>query len=127
MESEFLELVRKRDIFVRERDVKEIVEGGENRFTHRLPDRPKNGNLVLNRGMVTNSKLVKWFQDAIENFQITRTDVTVVLLNENSEPLSSWVFEGAWPVSWEVTGMNALEGSIMVEKLELAYQRFRRL
>ena len=41
-----------------EYDVEEFKEGGENRFTHKLPVRTKYADLVLKRGMLTGSAAV---------------------------------------------------------------------
>ena len=45
-------------------DAEEYKEGGENRFTHKLPVRTKYSDLVLKRGMLTGSEVVTWFLDA---------------------------------------------------------------
>src|SRR4051812_9918058 len=51
-----------------ERPVVEVKEGGENRYSHRLPDRAKYGNLVLKRGLlVWSSGLADWCRDIIES------------------------------------------------------------
>ena len=47
----------------------EVVEGGENRFSHRLPTRAKYSNLTLKRGLLTESGLIDWCRNAIENFE----------------------------------------------------------
>ncbi len=106
--------------------VEELNEGGENRFSHRLPTRAKYGNLVLKRGMLKDSKLIEWFRNAVENFEFKPADVLVTLLNEEHEPLAGWSFVKAWPVKWVVSDFKAQEGSIVVETLELAYNYFRR-
>ena len=49
--------------------VEELVVGGENMFTYRLPTRAKYANLVLKRGMILNSNLIDWFKNAIEVFE----------------------------------------------------------
>ena len=72
--------------------VEEIKSGGENRFSHRLPTRAKYSNLVLKRGMLTDSGLISWFKDAVENFRFTPATVIVKLLNTDHEPLESWSF-----------------------------------
>ena len=41
-----------------EYDTEEYKEGGENRFTHKLPVRTKYSDLVLKRGMLTGSDVV---------------------------------------------------------------------
>lgn len=101
-------------------------EGGENRFIHRLPKTPTYENLVLKRGLLLDSGLISWFKNAIENFRFNPTTVQVVLLNENHEPLQSWTFVSAWPTKWNVDGMDAEKGGLMVETIELSYQYFFR-
>src|SRR5215217_6630242 len=43
-----------------EYDSETFKEGGENRFEHKLPVRTKYPDLSLKRGMLTDSKLIKW-------------------------------------------------------------------
>ena len=108
--------------------IEEVVEGGENRFPHRLPTRAKYSNLILKRGLLTDSRLIDWCSDAIENFDFEPTTVNVTLLNENHEPVSeSYSFVRAWPVKWAVSDFKAQENSIVVETLELAYNYFSRI
>jgi len=112
---------------IRELGVEEYIEGGENRFVHRLPIRAKYGNLVLKRGVLKDSALIDWFKNAIEDFEFEPVDVTVTLLNEEHEPLMGWSFVKAWPVKWAVSDFKAQENAISVESIELAYQYFRRV
>jgi len=108
--------------------VEEVVEGGENRFSHRLPTRAKYSNLILKRGLLNDSRLIAWCIDAIENFIFEPTTVNVTLLNENHEPVAeSFSFVRAWPVKWAVSDFKAQENSIVVETLELAYNYFSRI
>ncbi len=104
--------------------VETLAEGGENRFEHRLPNRGKFPNLVLKRGMLSDSGVIDWVKNAIENFQFKPTDVLVTLLNENHEPLGAWSFARAWPVKWAVSDLKATDNSLVVETLELAYSHF---
>lgn len=108
--------------------VEEVVEGGENRFSHRLPTRAKYSNLILKRGLLNDSRLIAWCTDGIENFVFEPTTVNVTLLNENHEPVAeSFSFVRAWPVKWAVSDFKAQENSIVVETLELAYNYFSRI
>ncbi len=102
-------------------------EGGENRFVHRLPDRVTYDKLVLKRGMLTGSKLIGWFKDAVESFKFNPKDITVTLLNADHEPLEAWSFVSAYPVKWSVSTFNAMQNEIVVETIELAFQYFTRL
>jgi len=107
-----------------ELETEQIAEGGENRFKHRLPVRTKFTNIILKRGLKVNSDLIKWCRDAVLDFNITPTDMTIILLNEEHEPLQTWNVVHAWPVKWEVTDLNAEESKITVESIELAYNYF---
>lgn len=107
-----------------ELETEQIAEGGENRFKHRLPVRTKFTNIVLKRGMKVNSDLMQWCRDAVLDFNIVPTDMTIILLNEEHEPLQTWNVVHVWPVKWEVTDLNAEESKIAVESIELAYNYF---
>ena len=102
-------------------------EGGENRFTHRLPKRATFENLVLKRGMLIGSELIDWFRNALENFTFAPKNITVTLLNENHEPLQAWQFVNAWPTKWNIEGFDAEKGAIVAETIEFSYQYFRRI
>jgi phage tail-like protein len=104
----------------------ELSVGGENRFVYRLPTKAKYGNLVLKRGMLKDSGLIKWFKDAIEDFEFRPADVNVHLLDENHQISLSWKFIQAYPVKWLVSDLKAQESSLLVETIELAYQYFRK-
>jgi len=107
--------------------VEQVVEGGENRFEHRLPSRGKFDNLVLKRGMLTDSQLIDWITKAIENFEFSPREVLVTLLNEEHQPLSAWSFDRAWPVKWSISNFKATENAVVIETLELAYSRFSKV
>jgi len=105
----------------------EYEEGGENRFSHRLPSRAKYGNLVLKRGLFTDSLLILWCKNAIENFEFVPTTVNVTLLNENHEPVGdTYSFVNVYPIKWSVSDFKAQDNSIVIETLELVYSYFKR-
>jgi len=100
-------------------------EGGENRFVQKLPVRGRYPDLVLKRGMLTDSKVTQWCKAAIQNLDIEPITVWVTLMNENHEPLQTYTFVNAWPKKWNASDLNAEASEIVVESLELAYQYFR--
>lgn len=103
-----------------------IKEGGENRFIHRLPERPTHQNLILKRGMVKGSPLITWIKNAIEQFTFSPKTVIVKLLDETGAPLVSWTFDNAYPVAAKISDFKAQENSIVIETFELAYNYFTR-
>lgn len=104
-----------------------VTEGGENRFTHRLPTRTDYGTLTLKRGMLLDSRLRRWFEKAIEQLDIEPVEVRVFLLDPGSAPLATWNFIRAYPIKWDVSGFNAQDGSLVIETIELAFQYSRRV
>lgn len=106
-------------------ETEEIAEGGENRFKHKLPVRTKFPNLVLKRGLLTDSSLIKWCRDAVEDFNISPTDITISLLNEEHEPLMTWNVVHAYPLKWAMADFNAEESKMAIETIELAYNYFK--
>jgi len=111
----------------RELGVEQVVEGGENRFEHRLPARGTFGNLVLKRGMLNDSAVIDWIENAIENFDFKPSDVLVSLLDEKHNPIAAWSFIAAWPVKWSLGAFDANKNEVVVETLELAYRYFTKV
>lgn len=100
------------------------VEGGENRFTQKLPVRARYGDLVLKRGLLTDSAIYAWCKAAIQELDITPITIWVTLLNESHDPLQTYTFTNAWPKKWSISDFNAESSELVVESLELAYQYF---
>ena|ERR1700733_8949009 len=103
-----------------------VKEGGENRFTHVLPVRRKFGPLVLKRGLLgpDDSLLTEAFKDAFENDIFTPFKlVTIHLLDETHQSMMHWEVNNAWPLSWKIADLNAMEGAVLIETLELNYNR----
>jgi len=108
-------------------DTETVREGGENRFEHVIPVRRKYGPLVLKRGLLkpADSALTRWLQDAFEHEIINPlAAVTIKLLNEDhTSSLIYWTISNVWPRSWKLGELNAEQGNIMIETLELNYNR----
>jgi phage tail-like protein len=100
-------------------------EGGENRFSHKLPVRGRYPDLVLKRGLLVDSGLRSWVLDAVRNLVILPVTVWVTLLDEMHMPLQTYTVVGAWPKKWVVSDFSAETSEIVIETLELAYQYFR--
>lgn len=113
-----------------EQTFEEVVEGGENRFVHRLPKQTKYGNLVLKRGLINaSSELAMWFGsvfDAGLAVPIEPKNLEVQLLNEDGAPVFVWAIYGAYPAKWDLAPMKSTENDILIETLELAFTFFER-
>lgn len=111
-------------------EVETVVEGGENRFTHRLPKPVRHPNLVLKRGVAASGGgLGKWCADVIEkdfSQPIKPRDVLVSLCDAEGDPIRSWSVGGAYPVKWSVGGFDAMRNEIAIETIELVYRTLKR-
>jgi phage tail-like protein len=107
-----------------ELETEQVAEGGENRFKHKLPVSTRYPNLVLKRGIKVDSALTKWCREALEDFDIKPTNITISLLNENHEPLMTWNVVHAYPLKWSVSEFNAEKSQLAIESIELAYNYF---
>ena len=103
----------------------QVKEGGENRFTHVIPVRRKFGPLILKRGLVgPSSPLTQYLQYVFANDAFDPLDVvTVQLLDETHQTLLSWSVNNVWPLSWKLSDLNAMQGEVMIETLELNYNQ----
>lgn len=107
-----------------EYDYENFKEGGENRFEHKLPVRTKYADLVLKRGMVVDSEVISWFNNAFRDREFVPTDINVILMNEKGEPLRTWKVAHAIPKKWVVSDLNSTENAIVVETMEITYRYF---
>lgn len=107
-------------------DTEQVKEGGENRFEHVIPLRTKCSPLVLKRGLLkpSDSAMTCWLQKAFNDEEVeTIETVTIKLLNEEHKPLMLWTINNVWPRSWKMGELNAEQGAVLIETLELNYNR----
>lgn len=111
-------------------DTETIKEGGENRFEHVVPGRRKYGPLVLKRGLLgpNTSGVSAWLKRTFDNEQPDETfevlpSVTINLLGEDHQALLYWTVNNVWPRSLKIGELNAERGEVLIETLELNYNR----
>lgn len=104
-----------------------VVEGGQNLYSHRLPERISYGNLVLERGLVVGSPLNVELNVAMSLFKFAPSNVIVTLLGADEMPLSAWLFIKAYPVRWSTSDLDAKDETVVIDTLELAYTRMQAL
>jgi phage tail-like protein len=111
-------------------DVEELVEGGQNQFTHKLPGRMKWPNLVLKRGITNSDNLFEWFQKSSgDGFagagnKIHRRRGAVTLMDAASKQVRVWEFTEAYPVKWSGPKLAASSRDLAVEELEVSHCGF---
>ena len=105
----------------------DVREGGQNLFTHRLPDRVNYGNLVLTRGLIVGSPLNIEFNAAMSLLKFSPSNVVVTLLDTHGFPTlgASWLFLKAYPVKWATSDLSGSNNDVVIDTMELAYTRFQ--
>ena len=102
-----------------------IAEGGQNLYTQKVPEGVEFGNLVLERGMIVGSPLIIEFNVAMSLFKFSPSNVLIALLSEDKLPVSAWMFMNAYPVNWTTSDLDADQKTLVIDTLELAYQRMQ--
>lgn len=100
----------------------EVREGGQNEFVHRLPGRIEYGNLTLKRGYVRGVDFFRWCRTVFNRSTIERKQVTVALVDQQGKEVTSWTFLDAYPTKWTGPSLQAGEGQIAFESIELAHR-----
>jgi len=103
-------------------DIKEYAEGGRNEFLHQLPGPRKYPKLVLSRGLTDSDVLWKWYDDTSLGI-IVRRNVTIILRDEQTNPVMSWDVLGALPVKWVGPTFHASTASdVAIESIEMVHK-----
>lgn len=106
-------------------ETQEVTEGGQNLIARRLPTRVTHDNLVLSRGRVVGSLLNAQFNAAMDQLRFVPSNVLVMLLNAEDVPVSAWLCQGTYPVKWSVSDLDATQNAVLIDTMELAYNRLR--
>ena len=103
-------------------EVKTIREGGNNGRQIRLTGAAAYGQLTLKRGMTANFDLWDWFSAVVTNPRL-RADAEVVLFAADGRTRrASFILSRCVPVKLKAPALNARDGMVAVEELQLAYE-----
>jgi phage tail-like protein len=104
-------------------EVKTIREGGANDRQVRLAGPATIGQLTLKRGMTDESlDLWLWMNDSLADPSL-RADAEVVLLAPDGRERVRFVLSRCLPVKVKAPPLNAKDGAIAIEELQIAYER----
>jgi phage tail-like protein len=105
---------------------KTIREGGRNTGPVHMLGPVGYGNLTLKRGMTPNFDLWRWFERVNTPGQFgLRGSAQVLLLasTAGTETVNArWVLSGCLPIKLKAPTLNAKEGQVAVEELQIAYE-----
>ena len=108
--------------------VKTIREGGNNTQPIHLVGPVSYGKLMLKRGMTETFDLWDWFdrvqRDTDTHLRAT-CQVDVLGADGGDDPVFSFALGGCIPVKIKAPGLNAKDGALAIEEMEIAYESLR--
>ena len=106
-------------------EIKTIREGGNNARQIRLPGPTSYGQLTLKRGMTANFDLWDWFT-AVAADPSLRVDAQVILFAADGRTRrASFVLSRCVPIKLKAPALNAKDGLVAIEEMQLAYESLR--
>jgi phage tail-like protein len=103
-------------------EVKTIREGGNNGRQIRLTGPTSYGQLTLKRGMTESFDLWNWFNKTVADPTVRADAVVVLFAADGSTERARFVLSRCVPVKLKAPALNAREGVVAIEELQLAYE-----
>ena len=103
-------------------EVKTIREGGSNDRQIRLNGMVAYGQLTLKRGMTESFDLWNWFHDTVNDPRLRAGAEVVLLAADGSTERARFVMSRCLPVKLKAPALNAKDGQIAIEELQVAYE-----
>lgn len=98
-----------------------------------LPRVIKHGKITLKRPLVAANKrdpFTVWLNKCLKTDlfgKVIPYDMIIKLLDENGEPLASWMCTHAFPVSWTLSDLDSQKSELATETVVVAYNRLERI
>ncbi len=116
-----------------ETEVIEYREGNNKKYNKtKQPGLTKYSNVTLKRGtfqgdfdFFTEWQKTYQFQEGNNTGSLFRRPVTIKLLDENHDPIITWVLENAWPSKVQSTDLKADANEVAIETMELVHEGLR--
>ena len=91
-----------------------------------IPTIVEYSNLTLTRGVISSNSFLDWVFDCMPGYATgparpQRKTIDIVVLDEKGQEGVSWTLHGAYPVSYELSGLDAGADGVLMESLEFAY------
>jgi phage tail-like protein len=106
-------------------DVKTIREGGNNGAQVKLAGPAGYGQLTLKRGMTAGFDLWRWFERTIREPQVRATGEVVIYAQDRQTRQATFALDRCLPVKLKAPPLNAREGVVAIEELQVAYESLR--
>lgn len=102
--------------------VKTIREGGNNSEQIQLTGPLSYGQLTLKRGMTANFDLWNWFTATLRYPDLRAQAEVIMLAEDGTTTRASFVLSRCMPVKLKAPALNAKDGMVAIEELQLSYE-----
>lgn len=103
-------------------EVKTIREGGNNGAQIRLPGPYAYGQLTLKRGMTASFDLWDWFGHVLASPEMRATIKVVIFAPDGTTERARFVLAGCLPTKLKAPPLNAKDGMVAIEELQVVYE-----
>ena len=103
-------------------EVKTIREGGNNGRQIRLTGPLSYGQLTLKRGMTATFDLWDWFNTLLTNGALRADAMVVLLAADKTTEQARFKLTRCVPIKLKAPALNAKDGIVAIEELQLAYE-----
>lgn len=103
-------------------EAKSFQQGGLNTEQVHLTGKVSYAQLTLKRGMSADLGLWRWFNEVMKtNQRGMRAQIRVVMLGADREPQLTFNLKDCLPTKLRAPGLNAREGVIAIEEMQIVY------
>jgi phage tail-like protein len=106
-------------------EIKTIREGGNNGVQPRFAGPTTYGNLTLKRGLTASFDLWDWFERSQRDPSLRASAAVALLAQDGTTELARFVLQGCRPIKLKAPPLNAKDGMVAVEELQVAYESLR--
>lgn len=103
-------------------DIKTVKEGGNNATLIRLPGMLSLGTLTLKRGLTAGFDLWEWFSSVVRDPSLRADGEIVLFAPDRVTERARWVIGRCLPTKLKAPALNAKDGMVAIEELQLAYE-----
>lgn len=104
----------------------EYREGGQNTTVRKLPGLTKYGNIVLKRGVTSDTELYDWHRQTVLGV-IDRRNGSIIVLDRQGGEVARWNFTDAWPTKYDIPDFNATGNEVAIETMEIVHEGVERV
>lgn len=98
-----------------------------------VPNGLSHGNITLKRPLMPLSDSFSEWMNGCFSFmerqsrQVKAFDMVIKLLDKEGKPLAGWLCSHAYPVRWNLAGLDAIKSGLAKESIVLACNRLKRI